>query len=310
MNAYGMLCPGVEMILPNLCVASRANQHWTYSGIDSPEYCQDSKFFDQYPHEVRYDYNSRGYRDHEWPDDHQQLKDSIWCVGDSFTVGIGQPFAHIWPQQLEARTGRRCINISMDGASNDWIYRVCANIVTAIQPRDLVVMWSFTHRRELDKPDIDDENRRIWYSQDSTEQDRNRWIVLSNQLGNLDCNVVQLTVPDFDSAVEHHDPLSMVEHDWNRIKDHNWPPCPRNLDEFQNLPEHIKEELQNLHGCYWAMRGQLAAANGMAMVTGDRILANPVIHVHEKLDLARDHYHFGILTSQWAVDKVKPHLSR
>ena len=297
------------MILPNLCLRSRVNKHWAYSGIDSPEYCQDPKSFDQYPYPVRYDYNSRGYRDDEWPGNLQQLKESIWCLGDSFTVGIGQPFAHIWPQILQFRTGRRCINISMDGASNDWISRVATDIVTAIHPRDMVVMWSFTHRRELDKPDLDDENRRIWHSQDSKEQDRSRWIALSNQLGSLACNVVQLTVPDFDRAVDHN-PLQIIKHDWNRIKGDDWPTCPRNLDEFENLSTSIKEELQSLHGCYWAMQAQLAREKEVPTIYESKALVNHIIHVHQRLDLARDHYHFDILTSQWIVDEIMPYLSQ
>ena len=76
------------MILPDFTISSKINQNWAYSGMDSPDLCLDSKHFKSYPYSVSYQYNSRGYRDHEWPDD---LQNAVWCIGDSFTVGIGSP---------------------------------------------------------------------------------------------------------------------------------------------------------------------------------------------------------------------------
>lgn len=133
------------MTLPDLVLRSRANQRWRYSGLDSPEHARDLAWFYSYPWPVEYCFNSRGFRDSEWP---QDLVRSIWCVGDSFTVGLGQTLSHIWPQVLQARTGQRTINVSMDGASNDWIARRIKDIVNAATPKVLIVQWSFVHRRE------------------------------------------------------------------------------------------------------------------------------------------------------------------
>lgn len=107
--------------------------------------CKDREYFDNYPWPISYVYNSRGFRDAEWPRD---LNDVIWCMGDSFTVGLGAPFLHIWPQRLSAETGRRTINVSMDGASNSWIGRRAIQILDLGIVDTMIIQWSYTQRRE------------------------------------------------------------------------------------------------------------------------------------------------------------------
>ena len=133
------------MILPEFILPSRANQHWQYTGIDSPEKYCNLAHFRAYPHQVEYSYNNRGFRDTDWPVD---LKESIWCIGDSFTVGLGQPWSHTWPQRLQAKTNTRTINVSLDGASNDWIARKTLDLIDNVSPDIIVIQWSFIHRRE------------------------------------------------------------------------------------------------------------------------------------------------------------------
>lgn len=133
------------MILPDFTIHSRINQTWEYSGIDSPDSCLDTKHFKSYPYSVSYQYNSRGYRDHEWPDD---LQRAVWCIGDSFTVGIGSPVEHTWPRVLASTSGLRTINVSMDGASNNWIARHAVKILDIVKPGVMVIHWSYLHRRE------------------------------------------------------------------------------------------------------------------------------------------------------------------
>ena len=142
------------MILPDFILPSRANQQWQYSGIDSPDECSDKARFKSYPFSVEYCYNSRGFRDAEWPDSSDDLKKSIWCVGDSFTVGLGSPVGHTWPWQLQKNTGVRTINVSMDGASNQWIARKIATIANIIKPKLIIVQWSYVNRREAELEDI------------------------------------------------------------------------------------------------------------------------------------------------------------
>ena len=136
------------MILPDFVIPSRVNQRWSYSGIDSLESCLDKKHFASYPHDITYNYNSRGFRDAEWPTILSELQNAIWCVGDSFTVGLGSPVSHTWPNILQQTTQCRTINVSMDGASNMWIARKVLKILTQLQPELIIVHWSYLHRRE------------------------------------------------------------------------------------------------------------------------------------------------------------------
>lgn len=150
-----------HLALQDLCLPSRANQVLTALGMDSEKYCRDRNHFHACRDQIDYKFNSRGFRDQEWPHD---VDSAIWCVGDSYTVGIGQPFAAIWPQQLATITGKRTINISMDGASNAWIARRAQQILHTIQPAVMILHWSFLHRREDADADLTDELRRVWHS--------------------------------------------------------------------------------------------------------------------------------------------------
>jgi hypothetical protein len=140
------------MTLADLRLPQRANCHWPHLGIDHPlimdsaEHCLDLKHWQNYPYEISYYFNSRGFRDREWPAD---LKSAAWCLGDSFTLGIGVPLEHTWPRIFEQHTGIQTINISMDGASNDWMSRRACQILDAVQPHVMIIQWSYTHRREM-----------------------------------------------------------------------------------------------------------------------------------------------------------------
>ncbi len=142
------------MILPDFILPTRVNQCWDQSGIDSYEHCQDKNHYVNFPWPVIYNYNSRGYRDSEWPLTLTELQKSIWCLGDSFTVGIGSPYEHIWPAVLQKTSGVRCINVSMDGASNQWIARKAQRILDIVAPQVLVIHWSYISRREKNQEQV------------------------------------------------------------------------------------------------------------------------------------------------------------
>ena len=186
---------GSEIILPDLVLPSRVNQCWEYSGLDSIEHCRDKNHFKQYPYPITYDYNSRGFRDQEWPESVEELKNAIWCVGDSFTVGLGSPIEHTWPWLLQKQTGRRVINISMDGASNNWIARRANLIQKEIAPDNIVIMWSYVHRREHQNSELDDEQRRICNITSSDIEDIDNFENCVNQVKNN--NVIQLSIPEY-----------------------------------------------------------------------------------------------------------------
>jgi hypothetical protein len=134
--------------LPDFVLPTRAGAQWDHSGIDTKELCLNPQHFKQYPYSVQYTFNSRGFRDAEWPETMSELQAAIWCVGDSFTVGLGSAKEHVWPTRLQQHTGRRCINVSLDGASNDWIARKTCAILDTIVPDHIVIHWSYWHRRE------------------------------------------------------------------------------------------------------------------------------------------------------------------
>jgi hypothetical protein len=137
-----------------------ANSFEVNCGIDSLEHCKDIAHYKMYSKSVIYSYNSFGYRDEEWPAD---LTNSIWCVGDSFTVGLGQPYDETWVKLVEKKTGKRTINISMNGASNDWIARRVQSIIDNFNPRIILIQWSYVHRRENTDTTLIDEDRKIHF---------------------------------------------------------------------------------------------------------------------------------------------------
>jgi hypothetical protein len=159
------------MILPDFILHSRVNQEWQYAGLDSIKHCLDKKHFESYPYQVNYKYNSRGFRDAEWPTNINELKQAVWCVGDSFTVGIGSPLEHTWPYQVGKQLGRRTINVSMDGASNEWIARKVLKICEVISPELAIIQWSYVHRRENENSALRDEDRRIHHRKTEADDD-------------------------------------------------------------------------------------------------------------------------------------------
>ena len=121
------------------------------SGMDCLEDCANKKHYLSYTKDITYRYNSRGFRDIEWPED---LSDVIWCVGDSFTVGIGQPIGETWPQLLQEKTGKRCLNLGEDGCSNDTMALRIREIVQSHDPKTIVVMWSHLSRRRVNNINV------------------------------------------------------------------------------------------------------------------------------------------------------------
>jgi hypothetical protein len=137
------------MILPNLKLISFANYYANSTGIDSLENAEKrwtKKHFLNYPYQIEYKYNSRGFRGPEWP---SNVNDVCWCVGDSFTSGVGQPYEHIWPYVFSVKSNIPTINVSMDGASNMWISRKTIELLE-IEPKYIIIQWSYVHRRERD----------------------------------------------------------------------------------------------------------------------------------------------------------------
>lgn len=95
---------------------------------------------------IIYSFNSRGFRDGEWPDD---LSGTIWCVGDSEMIGTGVSQQHTIPSQMSQLSSRPAVNVSIIRASNDWIARQCHCLLDCLPDARIVLQWSFTTRSEL-----------------------------------------------------------------------------------------------------------------------------------------------------------------
>ena len=147
--------------LPEFILHTRVNSTVEGYGLDTAVECLDKEHYKNYPHEVEYKFNDRGFRDDNWPT--SNLDECIWCFGDSFTVGMGAPREHAWTYLLQEKTKKRTINVSMDGASNTWIARKTIQLIEEIRPKNVVIQWSYLHRREINDDTLMDEERRVWH---------------------------------------------------------------------------------------------------------------------------------------------------
>jgi len=138
------------MLVQNLRNISRENQHLFWFATDQPESCNSN-----WTTPIEYIFNSRGFRDREWPSD---LSNVVWFVGGSELLGTGVAYQHAPPRVVESLTQRRCIDISIQRASNNWIARQVHNILDSdVSPKNIVIQWSFTTRWELDKQQAQDQ---------------------------------------------------------------------------------------------------------------------------------------------------------
>ena len=157
------------------------------SGMDCFERCFNKDHFLNYPKKITYQYNSRGFRDAEWPID---LSDVIWCVGDSFTSGIGQPHEETWPALLEKKTGTRCLNLGEDACSNHKIALRAQEIYKLYKPQLIVVMWSYFSRRTINGKDLQFDKNDF-----GPKQDLLNFVKNFNIVNSLPTNIVHLLIP-------------------------------------------------------------------------------------------------------------------
>lgn len=283
------------MILHDCILQTRVNKIWNYSGIDSPSDCLDRKHFDNYPYLVDYRYNSRGFRDLEWPE-MSVLVDSIWCVGDSFTVGIGAPYNHTWPAVLKSVSKKNTINVSMDGASNDWIARKTLSILDAVSPKNIVIQWSFFSRAESTITTLSDEDRRKQFNHND--------ISLRNQFDNFKKNFLLIESAKSKTNIIHSFVpkaflLPDIKNIWNKLKGVNWPAHPpKTIQELNSLEYFIIDELftfDDLENC-------------KIYLEYCELLSTVNIINYTQIDWARDGFHYDFNTATKIVDEILPLL--
>ena len=285
-SEYGRESSGVGMILPDLILKTRQNQSWKFSGVDSLEHCRDQNHFKNYPYDVTDQYNSRGFRDTEWPKDLQGLKQAIWCIGDSFTVGLGSPLEHTWPWLLQQQTGIRTINVSMDGASNHWIARKANQIIDKISPTTIIIHWSYIWRSEDLDSSKTDEQRRNQFDDSVFKNDNDNFIKILQQFKDLvsDTKIIHSVIPEF-SCVSR---LSAL-HIWKQLQGPDWPELPSSIDGFNSLNTGIATELKkfNSYDDFNDHFKFLEQYNSLEYTVPE----------FEKMDLARDGHHYDKITA-------------
>ena len=278
------------MIMPDVRVSSKINQILSYSGMDTDVGCLDKLHFATYPHKIEYVYNSRGFRDQEWPNSDSELASAIWCIGDDSTVGIGSPLAHTWPVRLSEQTGLRCINVSMDGASNDWIARRAQQIATVVKPTHMAIMWSRLHRREHSDTTRDDEHRRLHFRATNQADFFEDFIHLANCVAacdQLDGSIAHLARPN-----AWFDPL---DNSWLHIRDSSWPAHPpRTQQEFDKVPGKMIQEFESR--CYFSVPWQ-----DYFMAWTCMLGVSQTVVMIPQMDIARDSRGFDLVTSDYAA---------
>jgi hypothetical protein len=285
------------MILPDFYLKSRAGLQLKYTGIDDPNCCADKQHFDNYPHSISYQYNSRGFRDQEWPNSIEELKNSVWCIGDSFTVGVGSPIEHTWPSVLRQSLNQQIINVSLDGASNKWIYRKAQQVLDTVMPELMILHWSYITRDEIDNDSLSDEDRRMHFKRDDllTLEDKDYLAMLKNLIDLLEQNKKSTTL------VHSFIPKFGLDFDavkiWGDVSGPNWPNCPVSKQQFDCLPAWIKQELQEFN-LYQRYAEYFDFFNGLDFIPE-----------FKQLDLARDGHHYDLLTAEFFVCSVRKLLS-
>lgn len=298
------------MILSSFRIADYYNWQGLYSGFDSE---WRAERISPYPYAVEYKFNSRGFRDREWPN--PIAEDTIWCFGDSFTAGIGSPVEHTWHWQLELAAGRPAITVAMDGASNQWLARKIHYLLRYLQPRNIVVHWSYLHRREadLDHPNVTEiylnEAWKNFYSKIKQES----WPLADTWAASalLSQEVIQAIINDHISQQDH------FIADRNRLAV-NWEVCDNWRRLWQENTHHLQDMtdfldiIANLQDCsnivhtfipyFCRPEEQLKIYKELDKLKVNYIPAMPVI------DLARDGHHYDILTAKQLATQVLTRL--
>jgi len=288
-----------------LTLHTQIDQRYQTTGVDNFWKCRNKLHYLKYPYKVECKFNSRGFRDDEWPDSEDKLRNAIWCVGDSFTVGVGSPIDHTWPKMLAQATGRRTINVSMTGASNNWMVRQIEFIEKNYSPKNIIVMWSYWHRREKNDPFLLDENRRIHSDQLNTaSDDLENFLNCQKQVkSTVGEKLTQLIVPNFTCG------LFSAVNKWQQVRGYDWPVCPpETLVDFMSLPAEILKEL-----IHWDLYKKYISFYEYLNNTETRFdfveeIMSSLIEF-STLDLAKDGIHFDKKTSQWIVQQIMDHLS-
>lgn len=289
--------------MKNIVVGYKIDLSEKFSGMDHPEQCVDKDHFQNYPWQIEYFYNRFGMRDHAWPEQLDDLTRAVWCIGDSFTVGIGQPFEHIWPQVLSQHIGLRTINVSKDGASNGWISQAAVEIINEYQPRNIVIMWSYLHRRPHD-PNTPPDPKHIliqpmwkqWY-------DRKKLPDWPECHSLADFRALPQETRDivirFIGEDAYRRDLTKTQHFVRSTNEDD-------IDYFTDCVSLVEKQRADTHVVH-AVIPDFAPKD---WIDSAMKVLKPFCHIPytEQLDTARDGHHFDRVTAEWVTEAVAPRL--
>jgi hypothetical protein len=181
----------------DLKIPRYANLRCDSLGHDSFEHCFDRNLFRSFG-PVSYQFNEIGYRTKSIAEFTGQ---EILAIGDSFTLGLGVNAVDRWSDQLELLTGLPVLNLSLNGASNDWIARRLQSFLTWFTPVFVIVHWSFSHRREAAQPTWYDDERTQCEPGYSAQENFDNW--LQNFQCVHGCKVLHTAIPGWHDGFDH-----------------------------------------------------------------------------------------------------------
>jgi len=279
---------GKKMTLDDLVIPSLVQRCFKTYAPDSFWSSRNRWHYLRYPHKITYQFNSRGFRDQEWPTD---LKNAVWCLGDSVTVGIGSPLEHTWPGQLSKLSARRTINLGIRGTNNQAIAEMANTVLREVQPKNMIIIWSFLERRPIDTSDLlrDVHSRRLI----APNIDHIRYFEQClNLIDHNNTNIIHAFVPN---CFPMH--CNTINHLWDKLRGPDWPSVPQYPSE---IPDWVRAELEEFN----------VLEDVDNALYFNQVLSNIPRNLGEiaTQDLARDGYHFDIVTAQALAHQMISHL--
>lgn len=290
------------MLLPNIIVPRLVNKKFRFYSPDTQSDCQDLKHFKKYPYDISYEFNSRGFRDVEWPND---LENAIWCLGDSATIGVGAPIAHSWPSQLTRLTGIPTINLGIRAIDNHTISDIAREIITNLQPRNVLILWSFFERRPVGSihTNIVDLSKQLIVENELDHYDYFTKCILNLDSISSKTNIVHGLIPNSTDYIWNDE--CVLRRIWDDVKDPTW---PEKLEHIENIDtvidKRILEELDTVHHVY----DRLKRISEWYKFKS-KFMKND-IGKFDQLDLSRDGRHWDINTSKLIANKFKDLLKK
>lgn len=93
---------------------------------------------------VEYKFNSYGFRGNEF----DLSAESIMFLGCSFTLGVGVSEKDAWPTLVASALNLQCVNLGVNGGSNDAAFRLAYNWVPVVKPK--MVIWLVTYKERFE----------------------------------------------------------------------------------------------------------------------------------------------------------------